>query len=92
VCLNLYFLEFEIKIAPNFFSSQTLFSLIQMICIKLSLNSNANNLLEMTFRAYITGKQLTQIKLGQKVKVFVDNVSEEKKEIHDEIYLDLIKS
>ncbi len=44
------------------------------------------NLSEMTLRAYVDGDQLGQIKLGQKVKVFVDKGNEEQKEMSGEIY------
>jgi len=44
------------------------------------------NLSEMTLRAYINGDQLGQIKLGQKVKVFVDKGKDEQKEMSGEIY------
>ncbi|MFZ1281888.1 MAG: HlyD family efflux transporter periplasmic adaptor subunit, partial [Ignavibacteriaceae bacterium] len=44
------------------------------------------NLSEMTLRAYVDGNQLGQIKLGQKVKVFVDKGNEEQKEMSGEIY------
>jgi len=44
------------------------------------------NLSEMTLRAYVDGNQLGQIKLGQKVKVFVDKGNEEQKELSGEIY------
>lgn len=40
----------------------------------------------MTLRAYINGEQLSQIKLGQKVKVFVDNGEGNQKELSGEIY------
>jgi len=40
----------------------------------------------MTLRAYINGDQLPQIKLGQKVKVFVDKGESEQKELSGEIY------
>ena len=40
----------------------------------------------MTLRAYINGDQLGGIKLGQKVKVFVDKGNEEQKEMNGEIY------
>lgn len=40
----------------------------------------------MTLRAYINGDQLGQIKLGQKVKVFVDKGDGEQKELNGEIY------
>ncbi len=44
------------------------------------------NLSAMTLRAYINGNQLGQIKLGQKVKVFVDKGNDEQKEMEGEIY------
>jgi HlyD family secretion protein len=44
------------------------------------------DLSEMTLRAYISGNQLVQVKLGQKVKVFVDNGSNGKKEMSGEVY------
>jgi HlyD family secretion protein len=44
------------------------------------------NLSEMTLRAYIDGDQLGQIKLGQKVKVYVDKGDSEQKEMSGEIY------
>jgi len=40
----------------------------------------------MTLRAYINGDQLGEIKLGQKVKVFVDKGDGEQKELSGEIY------
>lgn len=40
----------------------------------------------MTLRAYINGYQLGQIKLGQKIKVFVDKGEGEQKEMNGEIY------
>jgi HlyD family secretion protein len=40
----------------------------------------------MTLRAYINGDQLGQIKLGQKIKVFVDKGEGEQKEMSGEIY------
>ena len=40
----------------------------------------------MTLRAYVNGDQLGQIKLGQKIKVFVDKGSGEQKEMSGEIY------
>mgnify|MGYP001584101582 CR=1 FL=1 len=40
----------------------------------------------MTLRAYINGDQLGQIKLGQKIKVFVDKGNGEQKEMSGEIY------
>ena len=44
------------------------------------------DLSEMTLRAYIDGDQLGQIKLGQKVNVFVDKGDGEQKEMSGEIY------
>jgi HlyD family secretion protein len=44
------------------------------------------DLSKMTLRAYINGSQLGQIKLGQKVKVFVDKGKDEQKEITGEVY------
>jgi HlyD family secretion protein len=44
------------------------------------------NLSEMTLRAYVNGDQLGQIKLGQKVKVYVDKGVGEQKEMSGEIY------
>lgn len=44
------------------------------------------NLKEMTLRAYVNGNQLGEIKLGQKVKVFVDKGNNEQKEMSGEIY------
>ncbi len=44
------------------------------------------NLSVMTLRAYIDGDQLGQIKLDQKVKVFVDKGDGEQKEMEGEIY------
>jgi len=44
------------------------------------------NLKEMTLRAYVNGNQLGKIKLGQKVKVFVDKGNNEQKEMNGEIY------
>lgn len=44
------------------------------------------NLSEMTLRAYVDGNQLGEIKLGQKVKVFVDKGEGEQKEMSGEIY------
>jgi len=44
------------------------------------------NLSDMTLRAYIDGDQLGQIKLGQKVKVYVDKGEGEQKELSGEIY------
>ncbi|MCK9209598.1 MAG: HlyD family efflux transporter periplasmic adaptor subunit [Ignavibacteriaceae bacterium] len=40
----------------------------------------------MTLRAYVNGNQLGEIKLGQKVKVFVDKGRNEQKELSGEIY------
>ncbi len=40
----------------------------------------------MTLRAYVNGDQLGQIKLGQKVKVFVDKGNGDQKEMEGEIY------
>ncbi len=40
----------------------------------------------MTLRAYVNGDQLGQIKLGQKVKVFVDKGANAQKELSGEIY------
>ena len=40
----------------------------------------------MTLRAYINGDQLGEIKLGQKVKVFVDKGNGDQKELDGEIY------
>jgi HlyD family secretion protein len=40
----------------------------------------------MTLRAYINGDQLGQVKLGQKVKVFVDKGAGDQKEMSGEIY------
>ena len=40
----------------------------------------------MTLRAYINGDQLGEIKLGQKVKVFVDKGNGEQKELSGDIY------
>ena len=40
----------------------------------------------MTLRAYINGDQLGEIKLGQKIKVFVDKGNGEQKELTGEIY------
>ena len=42
--------------------------------------------LDMTLRAYVDGDQLGQIKLGQKVKVYVDKGEGEQKEMSGEIY------
>lgn len=44
------------------------------------------NLKDMTLRAYVNGNQLGEIKLGQKVKVFVDKGNNEQKEMSGEIY------
>jgi len=44
------------------------------------------NLSDMTLRAYVDGDQLGQIKLGQKVKVFVDKGESDQKEMSGEIY------
>lgn len=44
------------------------------------------NLSEMTLRAYVNGDQLGQIKLGQKVKVYIDKGNGEQKELSGEIY------
>ncbi len=44
------------------------------------------NLSDMTLRAYVSGDQLGEIKLGQKVKVFVDKGENEQKEMSGEIY------
>ncbi|MBE0538685.1 MAG: HlyD family efflux transporter periplasmic adaptor subunit [Ignavibacterium sp.] len=44
------------------------------------------DLSEMTLRAYINGDQLAQIKLGQKVKVFVDKGDGQQKELSGDIY------
>jgi HlyD family secretion protein len=44
------------------------------------------NLSEMTLRAYVDGDQLGQIKLGQKVNVFVDKGEGEQKEMSGEVY------
>lgn len=44
------------------------------------------DLSEMTLRAYVSGDQLGQIKLGQKVKVYVDKGKGEQKEMQGEIY------
>ena len=40
----------------------------------------------MTLRAYVDGDQLGQIKLGQKVKVYVDKGEGDQKEMSGEIY------
>jgi HlyD family secretion protein len=40
----------------------------------------------MILRAYINGDQLDQVKLGQKVKVFVDKGNSEQKELGGEIF------
>lgn len=44
------------------------------------------NLSEMTLRAYVSGDQLGEIKLGQKLKVFVDKGDGDQKEMNGEIY------
>jgi HlyD family secretion protein len=44
------------------------------------------DLTNMTLRAYVNGDQLGQIKLGQKVKVFVDKGNGDQKEMSGEIY------
>ena len=44
------------------------------------------NLSDMTLRAYIDGDQLGQIKLGQRVKVYIDKGKGEQKEMSGEIY------
>jgi HlyD family secretion protein len=44
------------------------------------------DLSEMTLRAYVDGDQLGQIKLGQKLKVYVDKGEGEQKEMSGEIY------
>lgn len=44
------------------------------------------DLSKMTLRAYVNGDQLAQIKLGQKVKVFVDKGNDEQKEMSGEVY------
>lgn len=44
------------------------------------------NLSEMILRAYINGDQLGQVKLDQKVKVFVDKGNGEQKELEGKIY------
>jgi HlyD family secretion protein len=44
------------------------------------------DLSEMILRAYINGDQLGQIKLGQKVKVYVDKGDGKQKELEGEIY------
>lgn len=44
------------------------------------------DLSEMTLRAYVNGNQLPKIKLGQKVKVFVDKGEGDQKEMEGEIY------
>jgi len=44
------------------------------------------NLSAMTLRAYVNGTQLSEIKLGQKVKVFVDKDAGDQKELNGEIY------
>lgn len=40
----------------------------------------------MTLRAFVDGEQLGKIKLGQKVKVFVDKGDDEQKEMNGEVY------
>ncbi|MFA7418496.1 MAG: HlyD family efflux transporter periplasmic adaptor subunit [Melioribacteraceae bacterium] len=40
----------------------------------------------MTLRAYVNGTQLSEIKLGQKVKVFVDKGADDQKELSGEVY------
>lgn len=44
------------------------------------------DLSNMILRAYVNGNQLSQIKLGQKVKVFVDNGEGKQKQTEGEIY------
>ena len=44
------------------------------------------DLSDMTLRAYVDGDQLGQIKLGQKVKVYIDKGEGEQKEMSGEIY------
>jgi HlyD family secretion protein len=44
------------------------------------------NLTDMTLRAYVNGDQLGQIKLEQKIKVYVDKGNGEQKEMQGEIY------
>jgi HlyD family secretion protein len=44
------------------------------------------DLSEMTLRAYVDGDQLGQIKLGQKVKVYIDKGEGDQKEMSGEIY------
>jgi len=44
------------------------------------------DLSEMILRAYINGDQLGQVKLGQKVKVYVDKGNGEQKELEGEIF------
>jgi len=44
------------------------------------------DLSEMTLRAYVNGDQLGQIKLGQKVKVFVDKGEGDQEEMRGKIY------
>lgn len=44
------------------------------------------NVSRLTLRAYVNGDQLSRIKLGQKVKVFVDKNANEQKEMSGEIY------
>jgi HlyD family secretion protein len=57
---------------------------------EITLNGKAlykiANLSDMTLRAYVDGDQLGQIKLGQKVKVFVDKGEDDQKEMSGEIY------
>lgn len=44
------------------------------------------DLSDMTLRAYINGDQLGQVKLGQKVKVYVDKGKGEQKEMNGQVY------
>ncbi|HUB60011.1 MAG TPA: HlyD family efflux transporter periplasmic adaptor subunit [Puia sp.] len=44
------------------------------------------NLDTLILRAYVTGSQLTQVKLGQKVKVYADQGSEQYREYPGEVY------
>ena len=44
------------------------------------------DLSEMTLRAYVSGEQLAEVKLGQKVKVYVDSGEGRQKEMSGEIY------
>jgi len=44
------------------------------------------DLSNMILRAYVNGNQLSQIKLGQKVKVFIDNGKGKQKQTEEEIY------